>query len=68
MVDKKRLVVTKDENSPTGYWIKSGNGQGMMATLYEVRLWNMYLEALDLAKRLREELDRIDEVKSKAKT
>lgn len=54
----KKLRVVKDENSPTGYYILSGGGSGVPATNFEVRLWHMYLEALDLAARLRDELNR----------
>jgi hypothetical protein len=65
MVEKpKKLRVVKDEESPTGYYIISGSGAGVPATNFEVRLWYMYVEALDLAKRLRDELDSVAEGKA----
>jgi hypothetical protein len=63
----KKLRVVKDENSPTGYYIVSGNGSGVPATIFEVRLWFMYLEAMDLARRLREELDKWSEHSAEVK-
>jgi hypothetical protein len=62
-IKPKKIRVVKNEDSPTGYYIISGTGNGVPATIFEVRLWNMYLEALDLAVRLRDELDLLAEVK-----
>ena len=57
MAEKQnKLRVVKDSKSPTGYYIISGTSPGVPANNFEVRLWNMYIEALDLAYRLRNEL------------
>jgi hypothetical protein len=53
----KRLRVVKDSKSPTGYYITRGDSN-VPATDYEVRLWQMYIEALDLAVRIRNYLEK----------
>ena len=50
-----KILVVKDEKSPTGYTILSGTGAGVPATVFEVRLWNMYLEAIETLRRLKDE-------------
>jgi hypothetical protein len=53
-----KILVVKDEKSPTGYTIISGSGAGVPATVFEVRLWNMYLDALETLKRLKDEQEK----------
>lgn len=52
----KRLRVIKDDASISGYSIDYG-GDYVPATPSIIKIWHMYLEALDLAQRLRGELE-----------
>lgn len=49
----KKLRVVKNDRSPTGYNIMRGDDGGVPATFYEIDLWKLYIEALDMAVRIR---------------
>ncbi len=55
---KKKIIVNRDDDSPTGYFVRYGE-EGVPATPYIIRLWHMYVEALDLAQRLRDEIEEL---------
>lgn len=59
----KNISVVKDEESPTGFSIISGSWSGIPATIFEVRLWNMYVEATETIRHLRSKLEELEREK-----
>lgn len=56
----KRLRVIPDEGSPTGHYAIFGDRK-VPATSEQVRLWQMYIMSLELARRLYSELYKTEE-------